>query len=178
MHLFSIRVFFFNRFTRDFSLLTKLVFLFKSTKFLNTIILKFVISSRNILKTTLLTTIFWRLIFFLTKKKILFFFIFFLVDFNQINFIQKTIINYLLTHQLNEISFHKIEFQLFYNRCNHVIRFFEFRYDIEQRYRDEHEIYQIVEFFNLVCYDIFRKTNVSNIKSIVLTIFEKTSLND
>ena len=49
---------FFNRFTRDFSLLTKFVFLFKLTKLLNIIIFKFVISSRNILKTTLLTIIF------------------------------------------------------------------------------------------------------------------------
>ena len=140
---------FFNRFTRDFSLLTKLVFLFKSTRFLNTIILEFVISSRDILKTTLLTTIFWRLTFFLTRKKNIIFFIFFLVDFNQINFIQKTIMNYLLTYQLNEISFHKIEFHSFYDRCNNVNRFFESRCDIEQRYRNEYKIYQIVEFFNL-----------------------------
>ena len=125
------RIYSFNRFTRDFSLLTKLVFLFKLTKFLNIITFEFVISLRNILKTTLLTTIFWRLTFFLTRKKNIIFFIFFLVDFNQINFIQKTIINYLLTHQLNEISFHKIEFYLFYNRCNNVNRFFEFRCDIE-----------------------------------------------
>ena len=65
---------FFNHFIRDFSLLTKFVFLFKSTKFLNTIIFEFVISSRNILKTMLLTTIFWRLIFFWREKKTLFFF--------------------------------------------------------------------------------------------------------
>ena len=86
--------------------------------------------------------------------------------------------NELLTHQLNEISFHKIEFYLFYNRCNNVNRFFESRYNVEQRYRDEHKIYQIVEFFNLVCYDVFRKINVLSVKSIILTIFEKTLLND
>ena len=80
--------------------------------------------------------------------------------------------NYLLTYQLNEISFYKVEFHLFYNRCNNINRFFESRYDIEQRYRDEHKIYQIVKFFNLVCYDIFRKINISNVKSIVLIIFE------
>ena len=83
-----------------------------------------------------------------------------------------------MTHQLNEISFHKIEFYLFYNRCNNVNRFFESRCNVEQRYRDEHKIYQIVEFFNFVYYDVSRNANVSNLKSIILTIFEKTLLNN
>ena len=140
------RIFFFDRFTRDFSLLTKIVF-FQIDKIIkhNNIWVRHVVTKyveNDVIDRDFLTFDF----FFDEKKKHCFFF---LVDFNQINFIQKTIMNYLLTYQLNEISFYKVEFHLFYDRCNNVNRFFESRCDIEQRYRNEHEIYQIVEFFNL-----------------------------